>query len=148
MIRKVPQQEHRAHPMALWQLLTMVYLMPVNLLAPRHLGCRAQMCEGWSHPIPLHPTGCAEGLGQPQLLTTPELLPRMCPAVAIVTLPVFYLTGGKKASKHLILQPTWEPFKLPIRCLTCNNFSAFKIILKCSFSFLKSQQWSLRKKLA
>lgn len=40
----------------------------------------------------------------------------------------------KKNSKHLILQPTWEPFKLPVRCLTCNNFSAFKIILKRSFS--------------
>lgn len=50
----------------------------------------------------------------------------------------FYGNGGrkkkKKNSKHLILQPTWEPFKLPVRCLTCNNFSAFKIILKRSFS--------------
>lgn len=49
----------------------------------------------------------------------------------------FYGNGEKKKknSKHLILQPTWEPFKLPVRCLTCNNFSAFKIILKRSFSF-------------
>lgn len=51
----------------------------------------------------------------------------------------FYGNGGRKKkqknSKHLILQPTWEPFKLPVRCLTCNNFSAFKIILKRSFSF-------------
>lgn len=35
VIRKVLLQEHRPHPMGLWEPLAMVYLMPVNLQAPK-----------------------------------------------------------------------------------------------------------------
>lgn len=148
---KVLHQEHSPHPVSLRELLTVVFLTPANPLAPETPWLRGW--DAWEPGPPqtlCTPCGMQRGWGGLRSCRCAQLLPGICPAVAMVTLPFLTSLGEKKASKHLILQPTWEPFKLPIRCLTCNNFSAFKIILKCSFSFslLKSQQWSLRKKSA
>lgn len=62
MIRKVLHQEHRPpHPMGLWELL--MYLMPVNLQAPKTLWLQGSDVRGLEPLQPLAPHRLCRGAG-------------------------------------------------------------------------------------